>query len=316
MEMPEKIILDTDMLTDCDDAAALAVLLNLEAMGECCIQAICVSSKHPCSAAVVNAITTYYGRESIPIGAPKDGKGAYRSDSCFLEPVSAEFSHKLPNNDAVTDAVQIYREALAEAADHEITIVTIGYMTNLASLLESPPDGDSDLSGMELVRKKVKRWVCMGGNFPEDDAKDNVNFTRDMPSAYAAISAWPGRIDFVGREIGHNIYAGNHLRYTPKQNPVRRAYEIHRGRYSQADWNHHTADPSTILYAVRGDRDYFDLSPKGSINLNEDGTFRWVESETGRQYHVLPHMEFTRIAGVLEELICRQPASMNHGNKG
>ncbi len=36
---------------------------------------------------------------------------------------------------------------------------------------------------MDLVRKHVSKWVCMGGNFPVDPAKDNVNFTRDPEPA-------------------------------------------------------------------------------------------------------------------------------------
>ncbi len=301
------ILLDTDMLTDCDAAAALAMLLNLERAGECRIAGVCVSSRHPRSAAVVDAILTYYGRADIPVGSPKNGRGAYRDNSCFLDDVSIRFPHALRDNDDAEDAVRLYRRLLASADNGGVTVVTIGYMTNLADLLDSAPDDLSPLGGTQLVSRKVACWVCMGGNFPVDDARDNVNFTRDMPSAYKAITEWPGTIHFVGREIGHNIFAGEGLRQTPEDNPVRRAYELHRSRYTPDNWNHHTADPSTILYAVRGCGDMFRLSGPGFIDLAPDGAFTWRDDPSGRQRHLLVASPYARLAAIMEELMCRTP---------
>lgn len=64
-----KILLDTDMLTDCDDAAALGMLHVLADQGEAEILATVVSSRYPLSAPVVDAINTYYGRPTVNAGA-------------------------------------------------------------------------------------------------------------------------------------------------------------------------------------------------------------------------------------------------------
>ena len=64
-----KIICDTDMDTDCDDAGALAVLHGLADRGEGEILATMVSSQYPWSAPCVEAINRYYGRADLPIGA-------------------------------------------------------------------------------------------------------------------------------------------------------------------------------------------------------------------------------------------------------
>lgn len=306
--MKSKIFLDTDMLRDCDDAAALALLLNLEAAGRCEIVGMAVSSKHPHSSAAVNVINTYFHRAEIPIGAPKNGRGVYRADTCFLGPLAREFPHALSCNDEAPDAVEVYRRALAKAQDGEITLVTIGYLTNVADLLESGPDKWSELDGKTLVERKVRRWICMGGNFPIDDAKDNVNFTRDMPAAYAAIQGWPGEVHFVGREIGHNIFAGDGLRFVSRANPVRRAYELHRGPGSPDNWNHHTADPTTVWYAVHDCADAFSLSGPGYIDLKLSGEFRWVEDPHGRQRHLLQRMSREEMARLLDQWISTPPA--------
>src|SRR5687768_10367927 len=68
---PVRIIFDTDMDSDCDDAGALAVLHALADRGEAEILATVASSKNPWSAPCVDAINTYYGRGDLPIGVPK-----------------------------------------------------------------------------------------------------------------------------------------------------------------------------------------------------------------------------------------------------
>lgn len=220
------------MLTDCVDAAALGMLHAMADGGEADILATVVSSRYPMSAPVVDAINTYYNRPDISVDAPKHGSGAYREDSSFLDQVAAEFPRRLASNDDAPDAVDVYRSLLHQAEPHSVTILTIGYMSNPENLLKSPADSVSPLSGTELVERKVAQWVCMGGNFPVDPAEDNVNFTRDPGAALYTIRNRPGPIVFAGREIGHSIHVGEALRHTPLDNPVRRAYQLHRERYS------------------------------------------------------------------------------------
>ena len=69
-EEPVKLILDTDMSGDCDDAGALALLHALADQGECEILATIINRKDlaNASAAATSAINTWYGRPEIPIG--------------------------------------------------------------------------------------------------------------------------------------------------------------------------------------------------------------------------------------------------------
>jgi len=307
---PIRLILDTDMLTDCDDAAALAMLHAMADDGEVEILATIVSSSYPMSAAVVNAINTYYNRPDIPIGAPKHGSGVYRDNSVFLDKVASEFPHKLTSNEEAPDAVEVYRKILSTEEDKSVIILTIGYMSNLANLLRSQPDDISPLSGVELVNRKVSEWVCMGGNFPIDSAKDNVNFTRDCCSAVYTIRNWPGKVTFVGREIGHNIFVGDKLKYTSTSNPVRRAYELHRGYHNPGgNLDHHTADPCAVLYAVRGLRDYWDAE-EGYMDIKDDCSFVWKKANGTKQQRLIQKMERPKMAKILEELMTRPPARL------
>lgn len=286
------ILLDTDMLTDCDDVAALALLHRLADAGLARILAMTVSSRVAESAAVVSAVNTFYGRADLPVGAPKNGRGAFRPDSCFLPAIAREFPHPVADNDSAPDAVEVMRAALENEPDQSVTLVTIGYMTNVADLLDRHPD---------LVRRKVREWVCMAGNFPVDDASDNVNFTRDTASAVYAVRAFPNRITFVGREIGHNIFVGDSFHTLPSPHPLRRAYELHRGRYG-TNWNHHTADPTTILYAVFGAADFYSFQ-EGTMRLSDDASFAWENEPPSNKRHVVQKMPRPEMAALLDRIL-------------
>lgn len=302
-----KIIFDTDMLTDCDDTAALGILHKLADAGEVEILATMVTSSYPMSAPVVDVINTYYNRPYIPIGVPKNDSGVYRDNSSFLDSVAMEFPHRLRSNMEAPDAVALYRKILSEQKDSSIVILTVGYMSNLQSLLKSLPDSSSSLSGMDLVRKKVKLWVCMGGNFPVDDASDNVNFTRDPDAAVYTLTHWPGKILFAGREIGHTIFVGDRLKETPLNNPVRRAYQLHRARAKNGHWNHHTADPTAVLLAVRGISNYWTLSDYGYVDIKKNCSFVWKGHSEGYQQYIIQKMDRKELGEILEELMIMSP---------
>lgn len=311
---PAKIFFDTDMETDCDDAGALAVLHTLADRGECEILATVVSVRDPASAATVDAINIHYGRPGLPIGMVK-GAGVLAKSS-YVSRIAAEFPHRFKAGGDVPDATLIYRDVLEKQPDHSVVIVTVGYVTNLRTLMELPAS-DGHRSGLDLIKTKVAKWICMGGNFvghpPRDDLKlGNVNFQRDAASALQVIPRWPMPLVFVGREIGSvpsGLAVGECLAQTPAGNPVRRAYEHYFGGKLK---NRHVADLVTVLYAVRGLRDYWDIENRGSMDLRADMTFDWRWEPDREQAFLLKK----RIGGqqndryierVLEELLVQAP---------
>ena len=50
----------------------------------------------------------------------------------------------------------VLRQALAHEPDHSVVIVQVGFSTNLARFLDSPPDDSSPLTGEQLVQQKVR----------------------------------------------------------------------------------------------------------------------------------------------------------------
>ena len=309
-----RIIFDTDMDSDCDDLGALAVLHALADRGEVEILATVVSSKNPWSPACADAINTYYGRPNVPLGAPK-GKGAMK-DSKYARQIAEIFPQDVGRGEDVPDAREVYREILSRQPDQSVVIVTVGYLTNIADLLRLPAQGDKP-SGIDLVRRKVKLWACMGGNFVGNPAQDdlkltNNNFTYDKEGALYAIENWPVELMFVGREIGSvpsGLKAGARLKETPQSNPVRMGYELWFGGEAKS---RHVADPTTVLFAVRGLRDYWDAETNGFMELRPDMTFRWsYDADRAQGYLLKKKVNGTsndrEIERIIEDLMIQPP---------
>jgi hypothetical protein len=168
-----------------------------------------------------------------------------------------------------------------------------------------------------LIKRKVTKWVCMGGNFvghpPKDDLKlGNVNFQQDAGATVETIAHWPGQIVFVGREIGSvpsGLQVGANLAKTPSNNPVRMAYFHYFGGQQKS---RHVADLTTVLYAVRGLRDYWNLSPPGRMNLQPDTKFDWQFTAEGNQSFLLKQLVDGKpndrsIEAVLDGLLLQPP---------
>lgn len=263
---PVRLIFDTDMDTDCDDAGALAIVHALADRGEVEILGTPVSSQHPWSAACVDAINTYYGRPDLPIGVPK-GKGAVERGSRYAKAIASEFPHDAPTADKVDDATDMYRRILEAQPDGSVTIVTVGYLTNLRYLLEAG-------GGRDLVKRKVRRWVCMGSRYPADrDPGVWGNFKPDAESTVKAVSGWPGEIVFTGGgAFAKSLSTGQGLAPLSKDNPVRRVYELY---FGGKVGNRHSADQISVMVAIRGPGKPWKVVREGWNHIFPNGTHEW-----------------------------------------
>jgi hypothetical protein len=90
---PEKIILDTDMGSDCDDAGALALLNEYAREGKAEILGVIFSSGAvPYGVGVIDAINRYYDHHDIPIGACYDRSFGDPVDKMQTEKLSRDTS--------------------------------------------------------------------------------------------------------------------------------------------------------------------------------------------------------------------------------
>ena len=274
---PLHIIFDTDMGNDVDDALALAMLHAFASRGEVKLLAVTVSKDNPWAAEYVRMVDEYYGRGSIPVGIVHDGKTP--EDGLYVRQI-CELHHRQPNKAAVGDAVELLRKTLAAEPDGAVSLIQVGFSTNLARLLASPPDRYSNLDGMELVKKKVRLLTAMAGNFAA--AKPEYNVMTDIPAANKLFADWPTRIYFSGFEVGDAILfpAASIEHDFPPGNPVAEAYRA----YQKMPYDRPTWDLTTVLYDLRPDSGYFDVSPPGNVAVAADGATSFQPNAEGKRY--------------------------------
>ena len=274
---PLHVIFDTDMGNDVDDALALAMLHAFASRGEVNLLAVTVSKDNPWAAEYVRMVNEYYGRGTIPVGIVHNGKTP--EDGLYVRQV-CELHGRRPNKATVTDAVQLLRKTLAGEPDGAVTLIQVGFSTNLARLLESAPDGYSNLSGTELVKKKVRLLTMMAGNFA--NSKPEYNVMTDIPAATKLFAAWPTDIYISGFEVGLAIlYPASSIEHDfPAGNPVAEAYRL----YAKMPYDRPTWDLTTVVYDLRPDRGYFDVSPPGDVLVSPDGSTSFQPSVQGKRY--------------------------------
>ena len=265
----ERIIFDSDMSSDHDDAADLAVLNALADLGECEILACMASSQNGGTALAFNAINTYYGRPDVPCGRRPDcgGLGMYPAT------IQSEWPHPLYKTYLDPPlCVNLYRQVLAAQPDHSVSIVTTGYLNNLMVLMQSGPDEYSSLNGMDLIRQKVKLLSCAGGCYPSGD---EFNFRVEPTAANYVINNWPTAAFFDGYDVGQDIYSAWDLEKTGMFNPIRRAFELtFFGAYP-------TWGQLMIYYAVRNaeSQSLWKYNTIGHNNCDASG-HNWWSTET------------------------------------
>jgi inosine-uridine nucleoside N-ribohydrolase len=313
------VILDTDIALDVDDAGALALLHRCADLGECEILAVgvCTSAMAPdggYGAACVDRINRYYGRDSIPIGIYKGAYVISERVGKYASRVADSFPGTVNCADTLPEAWKLYRKTLAMQPDTSVTIVTIGFLNILSELLSSGPDEYSGLTGIELVRLKVKEWVCMGGHFPVGNEEFNVN-TYALDSRYV-FANWPGSVVFLGAEFGINVKTGARLgqRYSIEENPVAMCWHYYNGGQNRDSW-----DQLAALYAVRGTALYFELSETGIVSNEIIGSYIpgvlytsrnvWTPCREGMHRYLLPAMRYELLAECIDELMCAAPLS-------
>jgi len=298
------IIFDTDMDTDCDDAGALAMLHALADQGKVKILATVISSKYPYSAMNVQAINAYFKRPDVPVGVLK-GKGAStKRGSKYARAIAEKFPGKYKSNEQIPDARNVYRRVLAAERDGSVVIVSVGYLTNLKDLLETPSDAVSSLNGIELVRRKVKYWVCMGGAYPERLKPGGYgNFMPDPQATVKAVRDWPGTIYFSGD--GRKIQTGTRVRKNKESNPVKMAYDLYlRTRATRPSW-----DQVALFYAVAPGASYWKVTTRGHNQIFEKATNRWNDEPDDKRHNLVTVLPEKRdeLTKAIDELMAHEP---------
>ena len=186
------VLLDTDIGSDIDDAVALAYLLK---QPQCDLLGITTVSGEPEKrASLADAVCQAAGRSGIPVhvGTGKPLLVAQRQpEASQFEALKASYLHRLfePNH----TAVEFLRRTI-RARPNEITLLTIGPLTNIALLFATDPE----------IPAILKQLVMMGGRyFPSspDGANGEWNILCDPHAAAIVFEAPVPKLIAVGLDV-------------------------------------------------------------------------------------------------------------------
>ena len=277
---PPKVIIDTNLDSDVDDVGALAMLYNLHHAGEIELLGVIVTSDDPYAPVCAAALNTFYGMPELPVGFLKS-QPELKHHSRYTKQIAEEFPSEMHSWEDTDDAIRLYRKLLAGNPDESVTIVTVGHLSSLQGLLQSEPDHNSNLNGRLLVNQKVKKWICMGGQFPQGK---EANFYRPDPaSTVYCVNNWEKEVIFCGWEVGNPVITGGDwLKEKLEPNhPVYRGYELYNSFAGRQSW-----DQIAVLMLLSQGKKFF-TAIKGNCIVAPDGSNTWENSEDGRHQYVV-----------------------------
>ena len=288
------VIYDTDLCSSADDLFALEMLYRYEDEGRCRLLGVMVDREGERNAAFADVMNTYFGHGDVPVGLVRDGIKEPKVWIDYAHVADTKdgdgqpmFGRSIADYSALPDGWRLYRRLLAAQPDHSVSIVSVGFVTCLAQLLQSAPDSYSSLSGVELVRQKVKCIYLQGGVFGEAEEPD-FNFAQGLTFAKTFFQKWPQEVDMVFLPME----AGQDVEYTPEQviadvswtdaHPIKQVYMQCDCNTGQRMW-----DVMPVVQAVGGDA-LFSLSGRGTVTLTDQAETIFTPSATGNCRYQLP----------------------------
>lgn len=296
MHIRTRLLIETDVFGDVDDVGALAVAHYFADQDRAEIVSVGVNTPSRYGSQTVRIVNRWYGRDTIPVGAmlPLD-------DSIF----EFDYAHSVATDHATPAdreepgaAVAVHRKALSESPDGSVTVVSLGFLDNLAELLRSGPDSYSPLSGEELVALKVRRAVVMGGYFPSGH---EYNITESIPAAQEFVRGWPTDVDFLGWEVGAPVVTGKEI--STREGVIADAYRAYNG----AGTGRESWDLLAVHFALTEDPAIYATSERGRVLIDSSGKTTFDASSGGPHRYVILAGDPAAAAAALDDILNTPP---------
>lgn len=309
-QSPVPVIFETDMGNDVDDALALDMLYKYADKKAIHLLAINSNKNNLSSPEYIDIMNTWYGYAAVPIGKVVNGANSELDAINYTQVVrdyTPSFKRTHIDSTGYTDAIMLYRKVLSKAKDNSVVIISVGFSTNLAKLLDTPGDAYSKLNGEELVQRKVKLLSVMAGNFEGKKMKE-YNIVKDVPAARKMFRQWPGKIVVSPFEVGEMVkYPASSIENDfgwARHHPMVIAYKS----YARMPYDRQTWDLTSVLYAIEGDAGYFSVSEPGTITVTEDEFTTFTPGALGKHLYLkIDAVQANRVKNRFVEIITARP---------
>ncbi len=292
---PLPIIFDSDMGSDCDDAGALALLHAYADEGLVDIVAcIYSSSKVPYGAGITDAINVYYGRGDVPVGACHALTFGDQKDKMQAEKLArdqAAFGNRIVHNHDAEEQVRLLRQLLA-SRKKKVTYLTVGHTKALHDLLVSQPDEISPLSGAELIRTKIGRWVALGAigsKNPQGHYTRDWNFFENETATYTDYLLEHLPVPVYVIDAGSEVLTGATLQKTAPGGIVRTCYRDWLWNEKRKTLKHQRPswDLAAVYYAVNGPGEFLQNARSGWLDFDPEKGCRWLEDNVPEDHYIV-----------------------------
>ncbi len=302
---PLRVIFETDMGNDVDDALALDMLYKYQEAGEIDILMISSNKLDSCAVPYIQYMNQFYGHSDIPVATSAfENLAVFENSPTYVEKAMKSGLFEWPVQ-PIYDSVKKYREILASQPDSSVVIITVGFSTNLKLLLASQPDEFSNLEGRDLVARKVKFLSMMGGAFDNTDRRE-FNIVVDIPSANMLFEQWPTQVIVSPWETGAQIFfkAEDLAKITyADPHPLKVGYES----YLPMPYNRECWDETSVIAAIEG-TDMFTCSERGEVSVNEVGVTTFVPQEDGRYIYItVDSIQAAKVADHITSIVLKTP---------
>ena len=282
-----KIILDTDIGSDVDDALALALLLGSDSLDFLGITTVYGDTKlraqiamHLCSTAN-RSIPTFAGNQQTLSGSPVWTTGKEGAAMSNLD------GYSIQSKNAVDFLIDTVNELPGQ-----VQIIAIGPLTNIATAI---------IKSDQFVKNLGHLWI-MGGNFT--GTKIEHNFKCDVASVQNVLnSSIPMTILDLpsSQKTIINMPEINQIKQSGLLGPILFNEIIGWITPRNQDWTipHDPVAALAVLYP-----ELFDISDSGIATVDNDGSCRWKPDARGTVQLISPK-ESQKVVEVMIELIAK-----------
>ncbi len=286
-EKKRNVILDTDMGPDCDDAGALALLLQYCKKYDVKLLGVCNCTSNRYANGTIKAICEYYGIDEPYVGQYKGGE-MLPDGLKYNKAVTKKYCKYENSACNAEDSIYFYKKLLTQAEDNSVTIITIGTLTTLAGILNEDK---------ELFNRKVHSVVTMGGKAPKGK---EFNIKCDPISAAAVLEKYRNIMVFSDHGIGEDIHSG--FEEEQENNPVFDCYKLYLDR-KHPPYLRSSYDLTAVQYAFEGNGEYYGLSKPLSVAVDIDGNTVFKKDKYSNRYCMIKVAEDEVIAAHLNKML-------------
>lgn len=282
------VIFETDYGNDADDAIALDAILKYCDAGRMKLLGVSTHKGGDNICPAVDATLTWCGYGKVPLArSPRpvgsgDGNG-YADSVALKRDASGRIAFAQAHKGRYEDAIAFYRRTLSRQKDSSVVVISVGFGTNLALLLESGPDKYSPLTGRELVARKVRLLSIMAGDYREKPFVE-FNVSKDIPAMRKVFAEWPTDILENPFEIGERVVCPssviNERLSWGRPHPLLCAFNgLNPNPHNQAAF-----DVMSVIALVHPEM--FSHSEPGTITIDAQGYNHFTPSATGRHRYL------------------------------